>query len=908
MSRFLIAISLLLPFHAFGLGLGEHKVNSYLNQPLNLQIPLIDSDGLTADQVRISLADDFYYDQAGLEKAASHSDLSFNVVNRSGQLYVDVTSRKAIKEPYINFITKVDMPNGRVLKEITVLLDPPVFKEPSAPAYIAVPQTPSQPVAPVVQQSVTPEPPVVYEAPATTMSDLPIAKTIPITSSEPPVYTPSVYTPPADTISAFNEPGFTSYSSIYEGGKIRTKKGDRLWEIAEELSGGYHNIQQTLVAIVQKNPHAFIKGNMNRLKANVTLNLPTSDEITQVGLRTARQKYNADLADFNEVRSTTLSSVVEEESVESVTTGKGEVTLKTGDETGEDDSELLTEDLSRAKSENSELKSRVSELNAILAAGDKSLTIQDQELASLEQRLKDLNGGQLPESVKPDTADNKAQSEDAETPKVAAAPKPVDIPKPKKLQSSFFDTIKPFLFPLLALLTLIGGLLFFLKKRKSETVSENPFDSDFDISDLVLDDTDSTAEVAAVEETGSVLEDVERLLSYSLEDKAIELLEDSLTKEPNRQDYRLKLAQLYVDMENKDDFTRIAAPLLESSDAGMRNRVQLMQIKLGIERSVVDADVLMDAPDSDSSFNMDGDDSSTDVMEFDNVTTDLDFDLDSALDSALDGDDLMVNDTDDLDLGIDTSDLDLSIESVQAEITAETSPEESVLDLDVDVSEDTLLGSMDSENMDSVTMDLESLDLDTDGLDFSSDEIDESASDAIQNAEDELEFTLGDSSGSLSVEDTSTDSVSQDMADELNLGDDLDLGDMNLDELNIDDVDAEDVSLEMSDLEGIETFDGIEDIATETVQQTDDADSEETEDTSVETVNEDVAVETDELADLDNEFGFLDDLDENETKLDLAKAYIEMGDSEEAKEILDEVLSEGNEEQKAKAKDLIDRC
>ena len=58
------------------------------------------------------------------------------------------------------------------------------------------------------------------------------------------------------------------------------------------------------------------------------------------------------------------------------------------------------------------------------------------------------------------------------------------------------------------------------------------------------------------------------------------------------------------------------------------------------------------------------------------------------------------------------------------------------------------------------------------------------------------------------------------------------------------------------------------------------------------------------LADEDD-FDFLGETDENATKLDLAKAYIDMGDNEGAKDILNEVISEGNDQQQSEARELL---
>jgi pilus assembly protein FimV len=51
----------------------------------------------------------------------------------------------------------------------------------------------------------------------------------------------------------------------------------------------------------------------------------------------------------------------------------------------------------------------------------------------------------------------------------------------------------------------------------------------------------------------------------------------------------------------------------------------------------------------------------------------------------------------------------------------------------------------------------------------------------------------------------------------------------------------------------------------------------------------------------------LTDMDELETKLDLAKAYIEMGDAEAARDITEEVLRKGTEQQKKTAETILDR-
>ena len=53
-------------------------------------------------------------------------------------------------------------------------------------------------------------------------------------------------------------------------------------------------------------------------------------------------------------------------------------------------------------------------------------------------------------------------------------------------------------------------------------------------------------------------------------------------------------------------------------------------------------------------------------------------------------------------------------------------------------------------------------------------------------------------------------------------------------------------------------------------------------------------------------FDFADEGDTETTKLDLARAYVDMGDRDGARDILDEVLTEGSEEQQQQARALLE--
>lgn len=113
---------------AFGLGLGDIEVKSNLNEPLDAEIQLIQLQGLTAGEVLPTLAGNDDFRRAGVERSFFLSNIQFRVKeNASGEVVVTLATQQAIREPFLNFLVEINWPGGRLLKEYTILLDPPVF-------------------------------------------------------------------------------------------------------------------------------------------------------------------------------------------------------------------------------------------------------------------------------------------------------------------------------------------------------------------------------------------------------------------------------------------------------------------------------------------------------------------------------------------------------------------------------------------------------------------------------------------------------------------------------------------------------------------------------------------------------------------------------------------------------------
>jgi FimV-like protein len=107
------------------LGLGEITQHSALNQPFNADIALVDAGGLAEGELSVSLATADEFSRAGVERVFFLNDLKFTPILRGNRSLIRVTSSKPVNEPFLNFLVQLNQPNGRLLREYTVLIDPP---------------------------------------------------------------------------------------------------------------------------------------------------------------------------------------------------------------------------------------------------------------------------------------------------------------------------------------------------------------------------------------------------------------------------------------------------------------------------------------------------------------------------------------------------------------------------------------------------------------------------------------------------------------------------------------------------------------------------------------------------------------------------------------------------------------
>ncbi len=791
----------LLASSVFAVGLGEISQSSGLNQPLKAEIPLLSAGDLAEYEVKASLASNKEFEKVGVERVFFLNKLRFETVRqKNGQIIIKVSTRTPVKEPFLNFVVELNWPNGRILREYTLLLDPPIFEE-STSTTINRTQTepPRSQVTQVTRSAESSTPPSRFKQPEP--------------KPEPTRFTGSTYGP--------------------------VSENDTLWEIALRVRPDRSlSIQQTLVAIYRANPDAFYRGNINNLSKGKVLQIPDAETIRQVPKRAALQDVVMQNRQWREGgarqildRRDTPTRPTNQQSGEarlSLAAAEGD-----GDAAGygSDSSELnriqealKKEQEAKAKleAENRALKERLANLGAI--EDDSAVQINDSELAALAKESEkaqnqaqenaateetepsqalDLDESEMNEaepgavadldnlgSNDPQSGDSELNKQDSQTPTNAleetkTAPPVIhrSITKKKSLLDELMEN-PAILYGVPAALVVIILLVVFWRNKKRMEDEDFQFDlvnsagagsisntESFDLPDVgddmlvELDMDDDDASDAKDEEFDPIGE-ADIYIAYGKHEQAETLLLEAIEDNPIRSDLKVKLMECYSESDEQDKFEDLALEVADAIDADeWVDQINQLRAKAwGAGESLAIADESFELPDTSNVF--------------DETEDELDIDFgDDSFDSETEDEDLLVDDSQKLD---------------------------EVLD-----------GEMDS---------LEAFDQDSDLGELGDIDLDDDSSSETSNAEEALDIA-----------------DSKDVEEDINFDDD-------------------DFALDMDD---------------------DDMD-----------FDENIGEEGDEIA----------------TKLDLARAYVDMGDSEGAKEILKEVIAEGNESQKMEAQALIDKA
>ncbi|MCW8876653.1 MAG: hypothetical protein OQK04_02585 [Kangiellaceae bacterium] len=795
-------------------GLGEYELDSGLNQPLKAKITLLSAGELSEHEVHASLASLQEFEKVGVDRLFFLNSIRFETVrDDNGNVVIHLTSREPIKEPFLNFLVELNWPNGRIIREYTFLLDPPIFEE-STSSTIERSQT---------QSSQTAEP----AAPQTSYT--------PRQTEEPrPAFTGSTYGP--------------------------VNANDTLWSIASSTRPQGATIHQTLVAIYRANPNAFANGNINNLMRGEVLQIPDANVISQVPHRAALQDV---VVQNRQWRSGGARRIVENTSGQtssSQTSSEARLSLSTPssdsssdaasgsgftDRLADTENQLVEsqEKSATLQAENDELRARLADALSKLeqTQSGSAVDIADTELAALTQSQQtdspssdtatdssttdSVVGGETqasdlttdssqtdPVGESPDETTSEVAQADSDTgttqPETTPAEQTSTQPKPTTpvfnetpaSSGGLLDSGAVLWGGIVGVVVLIALAVFWRMRKRME---EDDFQDDlvasagagsmdttetFELPDVGDDmlveldmDEEPEAETESDEENFDPLGEADIYIAYGKYEQAESLLTDAIEENPIRSDLKVKLMECYAETEDGEKFESLAQEVSQAVDAEEWNEQidKLRTQAFGGEAAGADD---FDLPSTEDIFGEDDD-------------------FESELDS----------------IGEEAEELDLGSDGDEEEF-----------DIDMDLDSDEV--ELDDVNSDAVTETFDSLD----DEDFSLDDLEEESGD----------FSL----------------------DESDEGDDFELDlDESADDIDLDD--SDDISLDLDDDEF--SFD-----------------------------------ESD-----DDDFGAVDEADGDEisTKLDLARAYIDMGDADGAKEILSEVVAEGNDEQQSEAKALMEK-
>lgn len=378
-----ICVALALPTAANALSLGDIESSSSLNQPFKGKINLLSTSAAEAKTLRIRVAPASVFNRVGIDRPAFLNSIRFRTIIQNGRPVILVSSNQPINEPFLNFLLEVSWPNGQLLKEFTVLLDPPILIRPdtaiasNAAGVRAEPKRAQGRITrPVVQQQrrATQQPRrVVRAAPASARRTASANRAVPRAQ-------------------------IANY---------RVRKGDNLSKVARKLS--YSGIQndQMMMALFEKNRKAFSKRNINNLKAGALLTRPSLQEVRAIGSRKAKSMVLAQAREWKKTRAEQVASKASTSKNGAATTPKqarlevmGSKDAITADSTqgsSGNNSEavsklneqlsLVNESLTTRLKENEELKSRVSELESLLRKKNRLITLKSEQLAQLQETM-----------------------------------------------------------------------------------------------------------------------------------------------------------------------------------------------------------------------------------------------------------------------------------------------------------------------------------------------------------------------------------------------------------------------------------------------------------------------------------------------------------------------------------------
>ena len=564
--RALLLSALAAPSALYALGLGEIRLNSALNQPFDAEIELVSATSEDLGALRAALASGETFERYGLDKPSYLSDFTFRVARSGGRDVLRVTSPRPVTEPFVTLLVEASWPRGRLLREYTVLLDPPVYSP--APVAAAAPvETPRAAVS-----ASPPQPP-------------------PAPRPAPPAPSEQVVSPPRAAI----EPGST----------YRVRPNDTLWRIASAASPGPRSeVNRMMVAIYAANPAAF-GGNINVLLANAELRIPAGGDVAAISASAAAEEVARQYRQWSEGGTAAASPADTSGRLRLVTPEQGTAAAAPATPAPE----------AAAPASDAEMQDRLQRLETELAETRRLLEVRNAELATLQGRAPAVEPGAVVEPEAPaGPLPDAMPPEPGTEPAAAAEPEVVPEPKPKRKpppapapEPTLLERLQGYWWVLLGLLAAALGAAFWLRRRQSQpqadsleealgrrqsddlrsrpAVAARASESNILVEERRPSEPAAASVAAASAGAGAVVEGARRPatvedtlsgdgavsieagdplaeadfhMAYGLYDQAAELVQVAAKREPQRRDLKLKLVEIFFVWGNRERFLEVA--------------------------------------------------------------------------------------------------------------------------------------------------------------------------------------------------------------------------------------------------------------------------------------------------------------------------------------------------------------
>jgi pilus assembly protein FimV len=255
--------------NAHALALGQVTVQSAIGEPLHAEIDIPEINAEELASLRTAVASPEAFRAAGLEYNPALGGIRITLERRpDGRHFLRLSSSRPVNEPFVDLILETNWSSGRIVRDYTLLFDPPSLRQNAAPLAAQVsPAAPSQRARPAAP------------APSARTPAAPVARATPA---------------PAETAAAKQPSG--------DGKQVTVQAGDTASKIAAANKSANVSLDQMLVALLRANPEAFIGGNVNRLRSGAVLDVPTEEQAGLVPSGEATQSVIAQSRDFNEFR------------------------------------------------------------------------------------------------------------------------------------------------------------------------------------------------------------------------------------------------------------------------------------------------------------------------------------------------------------------------------------------------------------------------------------------------------------------------------------------------------------------------------------------------------------------------------------------------------------------------------